>query len=80
MSSFCSFHHLCGGLGGGGLVRVAGFLIFLFQQSAPPKVGHLHIDKGLVRVTTKLVNDRIQDVLYPGMLDGVVGCKQNKGK
>ena len=40
---------------------------------------HLHVDKGLVWVTTKLVNDRIQDVLHPGMLDGVVGCKQNEG-
>ena len=45
---------------------------------APPKIGHLHVNEGLVRITTELVDDRIQDVLNPGMLDGVVGCKQSR--
>ena len=39
------------------------------------KKSHLHVYEGLAGVAAKLANDRIQDVLHPGMLDGVVGCK-----
>ena len=61
-------------------VRIANVVFF----SAVLLLGekrHFHIAEGLVRITTELVHDRIQDVLNPGMLDGVVGYKKsNKRK